>query len=154
LNEDKEVKGTLSVKAVTGTRGGGKPEATWTFNKVLPAYIKYYNGTQYNGDTFNDELRLIPYDGDAKKETAASGFTIKAVLLNPFYIFVPNKYSADDILVYFWKAMPEPAEYVLKNPTLVEDETQEGVPANYKVYKCSDSSAVGNGTYYITINTK
>lgn len=155
LNEDGFDEAAVTAKGFNDSVGGGSKEFVLkTFDVVLPAYIKYYNGTQYNGDTFNDELRLIPYDGDAKKETAASGFTIKSVLLNPFYIFIPNKYSADDILVYFWKAMPEPAEYVQRTPTLVEDETQEGVPANYKVYKCSDSSAVGNGTYYITINTK
>jgi hypothetical protein len=156
LNQDGGDVATVTADGINKKVGGDEigPFTLHSFDVVLPAYIKYYDGTQYNGDTFNDELRLIPYDGDEKKETAASGFTIKSVLLNPFYIFVPNKYSADDISVYFWKAMPEPAEYVLKNPTLVEDETQEGVPANYKVYKCSDSSAVGNGTYYITINTK
>jgi hypothetical protein len=142
LNEDKEVKGTLSVEAVTGTRGGGKPEATWSFDKVLPAILIMAAYDDPSDVILNTELQYAESGFDItdneNKEQYANLTTTEGATDYPWTVLIPKSRENATIAVWKWnrtKWTKAAAEFELKDENYIHT---DGV--TYRKYFSEDNT--------------
>ena len=133
---------------VTNLVGGNTDEASSSVTAILPAYIYYYNGENYNDTPVELEYN---YGGNMENalSTKDKGVYIENITEEmPFYIVVPTKYSESNVKIHMW--YPTLRTFKEVKLTITIDDTYDVDRTKYKVFKCEDGS-MGDGTYYITI---